>query len=102
VAVEGGVDAIRIIVEDTGRGIAPEFLPHIFDRFYRVPGSGTAPAPEQGLGLGLSFVAWIAKAHGGKVEVVSAPGEGTRFTIKLPAQPAAPAPEPLVGQPAGD
>ena len=77
-------DRVEIIVEDTGRGIPTEFLPHIFDRFYRVPGSGTAPAPEQGLGLGLSFVAWIVKAHDGKIDVESVPGEGTRFTIALP------------------
>lgn len=76
---------VELIVEDTGRGIPTESLPHIFDRFYRVPGTGTAPTPEQGLGLGLSFVAWIVKAHNGKIEVDSAPGKGTRFTIKLPA-----------------
>jgi signal transduction histidine kinase len=72
-------------VEDTGCGIAPEYVPHIFDRFYRVPGSGANSGAEQGLGLGLSFVAWIVKAHGGKIEVESSPGTGTRFTIRLPA-----------------
>ena len=76
---------IELTVADTGKGIPTESLPHIFDRFYRVPGSGTAPSPEQGLGLGLSFVAWIVKAHKGKIEVDSAPGKGTIFTIKLPA-----------------
>lgn len=85
VALQSFPDRIEIVVEDDGRGIAPEFLPHIFDRFYRVPGSGTAPGPEQGLGLGLSFVAWIAKAHHGKIEVESTPGKGTRFAIILPA-----------------
>ncbi len=77
-------DRVEIVVEDTGRGIPTEHLPHIFDRFYRVPGSGTAPSPEQGLGLGLSFVAWIVKAHDGKIEVESTPGKGTRFAITLP------------------
>jgi len=77
-------DHFEIVVEDTGCGIPTEYLPHIFDRFYRVPGSGTAPGPEQGLGLGLSFVAWIVKAHDGKIEVESSPGKGTRFTITLP------------------
>jgi len=75
---------VEIVVEDTGRGIATEYLPHIFDRFYRVPGSGSAPGPEQGLGLGLSFVAWIVKAHHGKIEVESTPGKGTRFVIQFP------------------
>jgi len=82
---EQGPERSEIVVEDTGRGIATEHLPHIFDRFYRVPGPGAAPAPEQGLGLGLSFVAWIVKAHRGKIDVESAPGKGTRFTVKLPA-----------------
>ncbi len=76
---------IELVVEDTGRGISPEHLPHIFDRFYRVSSAGTAPGPDQGLGLGLSFVAWIAKAHGGKVRVESELGQGTRFYVNLPA-----------------
>ena len=75
---------VELVVEDNGRGIPTEHLPHIFDRFYRVPGQGTAPTPEQGLGLGLSFVAWIVKAHNGRIEVESTPGKGTRFIIRLP------------------
>ena len=93
-------DYAQIVVEDTGRGIAPEHLPHIFDRFYRVPGSGTAPSPDQGLGLGLSFVAWIVKAHNGKIEVDSNPGRGTRFTIRLPAAGVGADTMELAGQPA--
>jgi heavy metal sensor kinase len=93
-------DHVEVGVEDTGRGIPREHLPHIFDRFYRVTGSGTAPAPEQGLGLGLSFVAWIAKAHGGTVEVDSTPGKGTRFTIKLPIEHQNEGAMELAGQPA--
>lgn len=74
-------DTIRLTIEDTGCGIAPEHLPHIFDRFYRV---SSPDAPEKGLGLGLSFVAWIVKVHGGSIDVRSTPGQGTTFTILLP------------------
>jgi heavy metal sensor kinase len=72
----------RIIVEDTGLGIPAENLPHIFDRFYRVRNIHTNRA--EGLGLGLSFVAWIVQAHGGRIEVASTEGEGSRFTVLLP------------------
>jgi heavy metal sensor kinase len=74
----------RIEIEDTGVGIPEENLPHIFDRFYRVRNAETNLI--QGLGLGLSFVAWIVKAHGGQIEVTSTAGAGTRFTIRLPAE----------------
>jgi len=72
--------SVTLIVEDTGVGIPKEHVPHIFDRFYKVPSSD----PEKGLGLGLSFVAWIARAHGGTVEVDTEPGRGTRFTVRMP------------------
>lgn len=77
-------DQAELIVEDTGVGIPADHLPHIFDRFYRVSSPSASASPEKGLGLGLSFVAWIAKAHGGSVEVESEPGKGTRFIILLP------------------
>ncbi len=98
-SIERGAERIDLVVEDTGSGIATEHLPHIFDRFYRVPGSGSAPAPEQGLGLGLSFVAWIAKAHGATIDVQSTPGKGTRFTISLPTPGSESARMELSGQP---
>jgi signal transduction histidine kinase len=91
---------IELAVEDNGRGIPTEHLPHIFDRFYRVPGQGTAPTPEQGLVLGLSFVAWIVKAHNGKIEVESTPGKGTRFIIRLPNEGVGSDTMELAGQPA--
>jgi heavy metal sensor kinase len=76
---------IELAVADTGVGIPSDSMPHIFDRFYRVPsierGHGN---PERGLGLGLSFVAWIVKVHGGRIDVQSQVGKGTRFTVALP------------------
>jgi signal transduction histidine kinase len=75
-------DQVKLSVEDTGVGIAPDHLPHIFDRFYRVPSAD----PEKGLGLGLSFVAWIVKAHGGTIDVRSELQKGTRFIVTLPAE----------------
>lgn len=80
----------KLSVEDTGVGIPADSLPHIFDRFYRVRNPQTESI--QGLGLGLSFVAWIVEAHGGRIDVASNTGEGTRFTVLLPSL--APAAEP--------
>jgi heavy metal sensor kinase len=74
-----------LTIADTGRGIPAKHLPHIFDRFYRVGDSTREEAsPEKGLGLGLSFVAWIVKAHQGTIQVDSEQGKGTRFIVTLP------------------
>jgi heavy metal sensor kinase len=78
--VEQVNDFLRLTVEDSGIGIPADHLPHIFDRFYRVPD----PNPEKGLGLGLSFVASIVRAHGGEIHVKSEPGRGSRFTVLIP------------------
>ena len=80
-SLQTGEEWVELAVEDTGQGIAAEYLPHIFDRFYRVPGHND---PEKGLGLGLSFVAVIVKAHGGRIEVQSETGKGTKFLVQLP------------------
>lgn len=75
-------DGIAILeVQDNGIGIPAEHIPHLFDRFYRVP---SRTGEEKGLGLGLSFVAWIVKAHNGSIQVDSSEGAGTKFTVSLP------------------
>jgi heavy metal sensor kinase len=83
-------DQGEVVVQDTGQGIAPEHLPHIFDRFYRVRGMEEQASPEKGLGLGLSFVNWIVRAHGGTIEVKSESGKGTTFIVRLPFHPELP------------
>ena len=80
-SAESSGSDVRLIVEDSGVGIPTSHLPHIFDRFYRVPD----PNPEKGLGLGLSFVAAIVRAHGGEIHVDSQVGQGSRFEVTLPA-----------------
>lgn len=74
---------IVVRVADSGIGIPPEDLPHIFDRFYRVQRPETEDI--EGTGLGLSIVKSIVEKHGGRVWVESRPGEGTTFTLLLPA-----------------
>ena len=69
-------------VSDTGIGIPPENLPHVFDRFYRVDKARTRA--QGGSGLGLSIAKWIAQAHGGAIRVTSQVGEGTTFSVTLP------------------
>lgn len=73
------LENINIIIHDSGPGIPPEDLPHIFERFYR----GRHPA-IQGSGLGLSIVQSIIKAHNGEIEVESEVNSGTTFTIIIP------------------
>src|SRR5918993_2542568 len=78
----------RVVVEDTGIGIAPEFLPHVFDRFRQADGSTTRQ--YGGLGLGLAIVRALAELHGGWVVAESeGEGRGSRFTFGLPCAVAA-------------
>ncbi|MDE3156061.1 MAG: HAMP domain-containing histidine kinase [Acidobacteriota bacterium] len=72
---------VRLTVRDTGPGIPPHDLDRIFDRLYR----GDASRSERGLGLGLSLVRAIVRAHDGTVEVHSEPGRGAEFVVSLPA-----------------
>jgi two-component system, NtrC family, sensor histidine kinase KinB len=71
--------ALAVSVSDTGRGIPPEYLPRIFDKFVQVPN-----APSGGAGLGLAISQRIVKAHGGQISVQSEVGRGSTFTFTLP------------------
>jgi two-component system OmpR family sensor kinase len=77
---------VRLGVSDTGIGIAPGDLPHVFDRFWRADSARTRTSERPGVGLGLAICKWIAEAHGGTIEAYSRPGRGTTFTVTLPAQ----------------
>lgn len=74
-------ETVALEVEDTGVGIAPEHLPHIFERFYRVPGNESG-----GTGLGLTIVKDLIERHGGGIDVESEPGRGSRFRVTFPIQ----------------
>jgi len=80
-----GADKVCVAVSDTGAGIPPESLPHLFERFYRVETDRSRSTGGAGLGLA---IAWeIARAHGGTLSVQSKLGLGTTFTVHLPVQP---------------
>ena len=74
----------RLVVADTGPGIPPEDLPHIFERFYRAEKSRTRKGDGKGFGLGLSIAYWIVRHHEGQIEVSSEVGQGTTFFVWLP------------------
>jgi signal transduction histidine kinase len=72
---------VTLVVADTGLGIPPEHLPHVFERFFRIPGQSHGA----GTGLGLAIVREIVTAHGGTITCESRPGAGTVFRVRLPA-----------------
>ena len=72
---------VRFSIADTGIGIPSEHLPHIFEKFFRVPGRSRG----RGTGLGLAIVREVVVAHHGEVACESAPGEGTVFSLTLPS-----------------
>jgi heavy metal sensor kinase len=86
VSVELGSNDGRAVftVADTGIGIAPGDLSHVFDRFWRADSARTRTSERAGTGLGLAICKWIAEAHGGTIDVQSRPGRGTTFTVDLP------------------
>jgi signal transduction histidine kinase len=81
IAVDARIDdpgkAVVVTVRDTGSGIEPDLLPHVFDRFAKSPGS-------RGSGLGLAIARGLVEAHGGSIDVESAPGRGSTFRFRIP------------------
>jgi signal transduction histidine kinase len=77
-------DHVRIEVRDSGAGVPPEQLPHIFEKFYQADNQDAASA--MGTGLGLAIAKEIAEAHRGEIRCDSVVGEGTTFTLLLPSE----------------
>ena len=96
---------LQVVVNDTGQGIAPEVLPHVFERFRQADSSSTRA--HGGLGLGLALVKHLVELHGGTVAADSAgPGQGATFVVTLPTSTEAvsvePTPRPPAAMPAAD
>ncbi len=89
VAIRSAGPQAELTVSDTGIGIAPEDLEHVFERFYRGDRSrtrdGTGGSASNGAGLGLSIAEWIVDEHGASMAIASQPGQGTRVTVLFPA-----------------
>ena len=83
IAAHADASWLRVSVTDTGCGIAPEHLPHVFDRFYRVDRARSTT--EHNVGLGLAMVKGIVTRHGGRIEIDSEGGRGTQVTLIFPA-----------------
>jgi len=81
ITAAGGAGEVSLTVADRGPGLPPESLPHVFEKFYRVPG-----APPGGTGLGLSIVKGFVEAHGGRVEARNRDGGGAQFSLYLPVE----------------
>ncbi|MBX3221130.1 MAG: response regulator [Labilithrix sp.] len=99
VRIDGDGERVRVTVSDTGDGITPEFLPHVFERFRQAPtlgaaGGQRARANQAGLGLGLAIVKHLVEEHGGTATAASeGHGRGASFSVELPV-----AAEPAVGR----
>ena len=92
---------VELSVRDTGEGIDPDFLPHVFDRFRQADSSSRRR--HGGVGLGLSLVRHLVEMHGGTARAESAgPGQGATFTVHLPVTHAAPPAAPAAPEPAGE
>lgn len=89
ISVRSSSVGAALTVADTGIGIDPVHLRHVFDRFYRADSSRTRdtsphPSTSEGVGLGLSIARWITQEHGGAITIESTPGTGTTVTVQLP------------------
>ena len=84
-AISQKENIVQLVVSDTGKGIAPEHLTNVFNRFYRADKQAA-----DGFGLGLSIAEWIVHEHGGSIRADSVPGKGARFTVRIPAGNASP------------
>ncbi|WP_420454859.1 sensor histidine kinase [Rubrivirga sp.] len=87
VRTESGAGRVRLVVADTGRGIAPASVPHLFDEFRQA--SEGLDREHEGNGLGLTISKRLVDLMGGTITVESEPGVGTAFTVSLPITPAA-------------
>ena len=85
VRVEPEGETVRVIVKDTGVGIPSHDLPHVFDKYFQAGTKSTAGEP--GTGLGLAIVRDMVRLHAGRIDVESTVGQGTTFTVCLPAEP---------------
>lgn len=79
----------HVTIADNGIGIAPDDLPHVFERFYRASrtGSMARTRTDKGTGLGLAIVRYVVESHGGRIAVQSAPGVGSKFVVDFPLRP---------------
>jgi signal transduction histidine kinase len=82
--ISSDTQQITVNVQDHGVGIPPEALPHIFERFFHVDEMGGQLF--RGAGLGLSIASQVVEQHGGRIDVISTPGEGSEFTVRFPLQ----------------
>jgi signal transduction histidine kinase len=96
ISARADAGALRIAVEDDGPGIAPEFLPHVFEQFRQADASPTRR--HDGLGLGLAIARHIVEQHGGTIEAGNRPGGGASFVISLPMSVGAPMESPQVNE----
>jgi heavy metal sensor kinase len=94
-SVETDGNVVCLGVEDTGIGIAPEDVAHIFERFYRADPARSRATGNSGLGL--SIADWVIRAHGGSIDVESQVGVGSTFTVRLPLVPSIPVQSAQVG-----